>query len=340
MTEQVRSAVLSNYVEVARDAGLDPYAMVRSVGLSQSCLMESDAKIPTHKVRQLLEESAALSGVENFGLRMAETRRLSILGQLGMLAREAPTLRVVLDIIMQHMRLHNESLLLHVEDADGIATIRQDLIIKERGAMHQSVELSLGAVMRVMRIFLPTEWVPKRVCFVHQSPVDISLHRKLFGPSLEFGAEFDGILCKSTDLDAPIAASDPVMAAYARRQLENATTLTGHSVEREVRQLVLILLPSGRCSIENVARHLNVDRRTVHRQLTKDQLTFSELIDTTRQELSERYLGLTSRTLAEISNLLGFSVPSAYSRWHQNRYGISPSAKRGELHSPKKRSLS
>ena len=58
------------------------------------------------------------------------------------------------------------------------------------------------------------------MCFVHQSPVDLSLHRRLFGPALEFGCEFDGIVCKSSDLDTPIASSDPVMAAYARRQLE------------------------------------------------------------------------------------------------------------------------
>ena len=68
-------------------------------------------------MRRLLEDSAALSGVENFGLRMAETRRLSILGQLGLVARDAPTVRHLLDVIAQYMRVHNGSLLLR--DPDG-----------------------------------------------------------------------------------------------------------------------------------------------------------------------------------------------------------------------------
>ena len=121
MSHSVRSAALTNYAEVARSAGLDPLAMVRSVGLAPACLHERDLRIPSVLTRRLLEDSAALSGVENFGLRMAETRRLSILGQVGMVARDAPTVRQLLAILIAHMRLHNESLLLHVEDAAGLA---------------------------------------------------------------------------------------------------------------------------------------------------------------------------------------------------------------------------
>ena len=311
MPELVRSAVLTNYAEIARSVGLDPYQMVRSVGLSQACLVERDLKIPTTAVRRLLEDSAALSGVENFGLRMAETRRLSILGQLGLVARDAPTVRHLLDVIAQYMRVHNESLLLRIEESGGLATIRQDLVVNERGAMHQSVELSLGAVMRVLRIFLGDQWWPRRVCFVHQSPVDLSLHRRLFGPALEFGCEFDGIVCKSSELDTPIASSDPVMAAYARRQLETAIGLDPKSIEKEVRQLVLILLPAGRCSVENVARHLGVDRRTVHRHLEREGLTFSALVNQARLDLSERYLAHPTRTMAEIADLLGGAASAA-----------------------------
>lgn len=331
MAELVRSAVLTNYAEIARSVGLDPYQMVRSVGLSQACLVERDLKIPATAVRRLLEDSAALSGVENFGLRMAETRRLSILGQLGLVARDAPSVRHLMDIIAQYMRVHNESLLLRIEESGGLATIRQDLVVNERGAMHQSVELALGAVMRVLRIFLGDDWWPRRVCFVHQSPVDLSLHRRLFGPALEFGCEFDGIVCKSSDLDTAIASSDPVMAGYARRLLEDAAGLDPRAIDKEVRQLVLILLPTGRCTVDNVARHLGVDRRTVHRHLEREGLTFTHLVNQARLDLSERYLAHPTRTMAEIADLLGFSGPSALARWHQAQFGVPATARRKAL---------
>ncbi|MCK7576854.1 MAG: helix-turn-helix domain-containing protein [Chromatiales bacterium] len=90
-----------------------------------------------------------------------------------------------------------------------------------------------------------------------------------------------------------------------------------------MRQLVLILLPTGRCSVENVARHLGVDRRTVHRKLERAALTFSGLVNQARLDLSDRYLAHPTRTMAEIADLLGFSGSSALARWHQTQFGIA-----------------
>lgn len=72
-------------------------------------------------------------------------------------------------------------------------------------------------------------------------------------------------------------------------------------------------------------------RRTIHRQLGNDGLTFSGIVNEVRSELSQRYLGQTKRTLAEVAELLGFSGLSAYSRWHQTQFGQTASAKRAEL---------
>jgi hypothetical protein len=50
------------------------------------------------------------------------------------------------------------------------------------------------------------------------------------------------------------------------------------------------MLPLGRCSVEKVAQHLGVDRRTVHRHLAQSGETFSSLVDDVRGELAEGYL--------------------------------------------------
>lgn len=331
MTQFVRAAALTRYAEVARSVGLDPLAMVRSVGLPAACLHERDLRIPVALTRRLLEDSAAVSGVENFGLRMAETRRLSILGQVGLVARDAPTVRHMLTTLIDHMRLHNESLLLHLEDRVGLTTIRQDLLLESRGAMRQSVELSLGALMRILRIYMPDTWTPSRVCFVHQSPVDVQLHRRMFGPALEFGAELDAIICRRADLDTPIASSDPVMAEYARRQIETTLQSASPSFEREILQLILILLPTGRCTVEQAARHLATDRRTIHRRLSTVDTTFSSLVQSVRRELSDRYLAQGNRSLEEIADLLGFAGASAYARWHQLQWKCTAGQRRRTL---------
>jgi AraC-like DNA-binding protein len=333
MADLVRSAVLTNYVAIAQSVGLDPYAMAKAVGLSPVVLSETDMKISAAAVRQLLEDSANASGAENFGLRMAENRKLSTMGLVGMVTRDAATVRHALVIMTRFMRSHNETLFLEIEETGAYATIRDEMILRgaQLGSMRQAIELSIGALVRIIRVLLGDDWVPERVYFSHPAPKDLSLHRRLFGLWPEFGHEFNGLVCHQRDLDRPIASSDPVMARYAQAQLEQALDPTHYSTAREVRQMAMILLPNGRCTIEQIARQLSVDRRTIHRQLAREGTSYTAEINALRRELSDRHLANSKRALSEISYLLGFSGPAAYAKWHNQQFGHTASQRRQNL---------
>ena len=69
----------------------------------------------------------------------------------------------------------------------------------------------------------------------------------------------------------------------------------------EVRSLVRDMLPLGGCSVEEVAQHLGVDRRTVHRHLAQSGETFSSLVDEVRAELAESYLEGNKGRLTDVA---------------------------------------
>ena len=121
------------------------------------------------------------------------------------------------------------------------------------------------------------------------------------------------------------------MARYAAQQLRSFHEVVDRAVAKEVRQIVLILLPTGRCSVEQVAKHLGVDRRTLHRQLSREAQTFSEVVNQIRVDLSARYLDNAARSLTDIAPLLGFAGSSAIARGHQTQFGTSASARRKTL---------
>ncbi|HJV97337.1 MAG TPA: helix-turn-helix transcriptional regulator, partial [Albitalea sp.] len=102
------------------------------------------------------------------------------------------------------------------------------------------------------------------------------------------------------------------------------------SMVDEVRRTVLLLLPSGRCSIEQVADHLGVVCRTVQRRLSEQGVSFSDLVNEIRVELANRHVKGSDRPLTEVAALLGFSAPSGFSRWHQSQFGCSPTQSRAE----------
>src|SRR4029453_2785176 len=102
MPSLVRAASLTHYSEVARAAGLNPARMLSDAGLSPTVLHEPDLPIPVERVGHLLQASAAASGGECFALRMAESRRISNLGAVGLLIRDQPVLRDSLDLLVRH----------------------------------------------------------------------------------------------------------------------------------------------------------------------------------------------------------------------------------------------
>jgi AraC-like DNA-binding protein len=334
-----RSAGLSSFDEVARTAGLDPNALLREFDLPQRCLTEPELRVPVDSVRRLLEAAADRSGVEAFGLRLAKARRLSDMGPLGLLMREQPTLRLALEACANYANRLNAALYFTLEESPNVVVLREDLILGRPGPLRQSAELAIGVVFRVLQTFMGPQWRPLRVCFSHDAPTDRTEHDRLFGCRVEFGHAFNGIVCSRRDLEVANPNADPGLARLARQMLETYPEQGSDKITTQVRRLVVSLLGTGACSIETVAQHLGVDRRTVHRRLTQEGETFSKIVASVRRELATGFLEDPNRNLAEISSLLGFSSISGFSRWHRQQFGRTASAQRtASRGAPKNRS--
>lgn len=334
MKPLVRTAALSGYVELCRTLGIDPQAQMRQVGLDTAALAVQDRWISGAAAVQLLELSAAASGHEDFGVLMAELRRFSNLGPVSLVVREEPDVRSALGLLIRHQHMYNEILHARLSEGDGLATLKVDLQIGEAMPARQATELAVAAFHRILRGFLHSRWQPLSVWFRHPAPADTTTHRRVCGPKVEFGREFDGIVFYAADLDAPNAMADPLLREYARQYFESIVVPKDTAVADRVRELIEVLLPSGRCSVEQVARSLGVDRRTVHRQLAASGETFSSLLNATRMHLAEQFVASPRRSLTEISDLLGFSSLSAFSRWFSERFGCSPRAWRNRQQLP------
>ncbi|OIJ88350.1 AraC family transcriptional regulator [Streptomyces colonosanans] len=324
MKPRVRNAALSSYVEVSQSLGIDPLSLMKHVGLDPVGLAVQDRWISGVAVVQLLELSAAASHHEDFGLLLAERRRFSNLGRISLVIREEPDVRSVLELLIRHEYMYNEMLRSRLSEAHGLATLKLCLDLGEATAAGQAAELAVGAFHQVLRNFLGTRWQPVAVCFTHGAPADTRTHRRIFGPVVEFDREFNGIVFYASDLDAPNLMSDPLLRTYARQYFESIAISRDTTELDRVRELIEVLLPTGRCSIEQVAGSLGVDRRTVHRHLSASGETFSSLLNATRTQLAEQLVANPRRSLTEISRLLGFSASSAFSRWFSERFGCSP----------------
>lgn len=330
MTTLVRSAALNQFANVAASCNLNARALLSEVGLPARALDDPDLKVPTHLVVRLLHLAAERGHEPAFGLRMAESRRLSNLGPLALLVRDEPTLRDALEALMRHAHLHNEGVAVRVEAYGGLVVIRTELTGTGAALPDQASELVVGATFRVLQVFMGSAWRPRLVCFRHRAPRSLAVHHRVLGPAVEFGHEFNGIVCNAADLDSPNPGADPVLARYSQKLLAPALASSARAADR-VRQLIVLMLPRGLCRVEVIAQHLGVDRRTVHRWLEAEGTSFSALVAAERGELATRYVEGTERPLSEVAALLGFTAPSAFSRWHVAEFGVSAAQRRASV---------
>ena len=321
----MRSQTLNGYVELVRSLGRDPDAFMRSVGLQAKFLEDPEMLIPRDAVRELLEITARATQTEDLALRLAARRKLSTLGPISLVLREEPTPRAALDTLRRYLKLVNASLSIRVEDAGNSVIIREDLLPTPGLAMRQSEELAVGSIFRMLGELIGPQWRPQEVFFTHRPPRDVSAYRAFFGRNVKFNQEFNGLVCTAADLDRQRESGDPVAAGFARKHLEAALVDRRESAQDTCREVMLALLPGGTCSAQEVARFLQVDRRTLHRRLDAEGLTFSSLLDQVRSDLVKRHLRESDMPLGEVAELLGFSRPSSFSHWFQGLFGCSAS---------------
>jgi AraC-like DNA-binding protein len=285
-------------------------------------------------VRQLLEASAAASRTEDFGLQLARTRRLSNLGPISAVMREAQTAREAIDNLVRYMRLLNAELLPGIEEHEDVSVIREEMLTDARGPVRQAIEMAIGVLYRIIAELLGPSWKPRGVCFEHRPPIGPTIHRSMFGVAVEFNASFNGIVCATQDLNASLSATDSRLAPYARRFLDEALSHTGKGSTHSARRVIIALLPLGRCTAEQVAKTLGMDRRTLHRHLLAEGTSFSSVLRAVRSEFASRHILENDRSLAELADLLGFSNPSAFAFWFRQNFGMTVSRWRQQGRDP------
>lgn len=323
MNPSLRYASLSGYVGLAQSLGLDPGALMTQVGLDPAGLAVPDRWIPATAVCRLLELSARESGCEDFGLRLAEFRRLETLGPISLALGREPSLREALVLLLRYEHTYNESLRMRLSEDGGLATIRLWFEFGEPVSTRQAEDLAIGALHGIIRELIGKPWEPLSVCLSHPAPDAVATYDRMLGGRLHFTHDFTGLVMYSRDLDAGVQGAGPA-TGQGKDVLRALAGSTHGGVGERVKEIVEVLLPTGRCSIAEVARSLRVDRRTLHRHLEAEGTTFTAIVESTRAGLAERYLASSRYAMTEISQLLGFAAPSGFTRWFRHHFDDSP----------------
>jgi AraC-like DNA-binding protein len=159
-------------------------------------------------------------------------------------------------------------------------------------------------------------------------------------PSQLFVEILDGVRCipgaRFSAVPIPrnlLAKSGPVTRESA--EVRQAWLRADDPIDWAWLQRVRAMLPEyvigNQLSIESLADIACVSPRSLQRALAEEGLTFRELLETARFEVAQQCLREPATSIAEISELLGYSAPTHFARAFRRIAGRTPSEYRKDL---------
>jgi AraC-like DNA-binding protein len=331
MVSFIRASALRDFPEIARSVGIDPLMLCRAVGIPLSALSDPDEKIRGDALTALLDLAARQSGVEDFALRMAERRRPSNWGVMGLLMTQQKTLGEAMEAGAHYIAGHYEAaraeieafgdeVVVWIDFDDGPDAIRFDPA--------QRNEMAVGASVSILRALLQRDWRPLRVGFTHAARGDLERYKPYFGRTPLFDQDRLFLALEKADLSRPLQGHDPEAERILRQMAEQQLPEQNKPFSRAVAVLISQRLAEGALSAEGVAAALDLDLRSLQRRLAAEGSSFSELLYGVRMNLARTYVESSRRPLAEVADLLGFASLSAFSQWYSRTHGQSAAERR------------
>jgi AraC-like DNA-binding protein len=327
MSRTICSGVLSGFADFVREIGLDPKQLTAAAGVPVEALTEPGLRIPSSALGRMTTAAAALSGLEDFGLRLASRRNLAAWGAVALVMREQPTLRDAINAVRKYFHVLNETLAFSYVEGDDQVEIHVNLLEQPQPALAGiGLDTVVGQLFLNLREITKGGWTPTCVCFRHAKPRSTEPYRRFFGVDVLFGQAFDGLIFPRRDLERPLVGANPLLARHVEAYADQLLSSRPRPLSDQVVEIVILLLPEEDCARDRVAAALGLGVRTMQRRLAEEGASFAQLLDEGRRRLVAHHLGDAQRPMAEISGLLGFRSQAAFSTWFRDRYGEPPSA--------------
>ncbi len=308
--------------------GIDPEPLFREAGVDPGVLFDQGARVPTQRSIRLTIRAAEAARDPYFGLKAADYFRPAHLGALGFAWLASSSLRTAFERLSRYARVIQERLTVELDEDERHFYVRIDAhVAVPNEALREDMQLS--AMISFCRVIAGKHLNPARVCCRQMAPEDAGKHFALFRGPVEFSSPHTMLVLRLGDVDKRLTGSNDQLAQLNEHIV---VKYLAHSARQDIvnraKAAIIDGLAEGSVTEASAAEALHMTPRNLHRRLQKEGTSFKHLLTGVRKELAQQYIQDRSKTLTEISYLLGFSEASSFSRAFKGWTGQAPSEAR------------
>jgi len=322
--------VSSAFLQLLTDylAEYAPALLLQPSGDLRHSPYKSQLVMPVTYWQQVLTYSADQLELPTLGLVLGQRFKISQLGPLGYVLQSCTRLGDAVLRLQKYERLINDINHMQLEDDD-----RSEHISLVWGADHGRPgtlvdECAISTLIQVTRDIIGIPASPISVEFINPTPADIAPYEAFFGCPVLFNQTRSRVIFPKQWMALPLRQSDAVLQQLLADQVDQlmAQLPRENQLIEQVRRHIANTGASAEGHVSQLAKQLAMTERTLHRRLDALGTSYRQIREDTLGHLAEEYLRDHRLTLTEITQMLGFSEQSAFSRAFKSWRGISPLA--------------
>ncbi len=325
MKDFARASALSGYGTFFQQYGLNSDEMLSAVGLPEDILSQAEGVISYRRFLLLLELSSEKTNDPLFGLKFGLYQGVSVFGPLLYLIRNSQTLGEALKELQQFFHLHMGAAQFTFTQKDDYAELSYQVLDPTQAGIKQGMELALGVGFQLLRTLLGKHWKAKAITLEHAPQDSLNQYIKLLGQAPIFNQTESGVYIEAKSLREPLINADPELHHLMKKHLHSMEELSTQELPSYVAYLLRNLLAQGQANIEKVSQCMAMSTRTLQRRLAESDTSFMEILDQTRRVMAYRYLKDSQLQMTQLSDLLGYTSLSAFTRAFIRWHGYPPS---------------
>ena len=277
----------------------------------------------------LFEHAIRLSGDTLFGLHFGERLQLAALGIVGAVIRNSRTIGEALENCAAYSPILTDLFQLTVSfGADRFIIRLLPFMEKLQGypvLQRQLLELSMAFVLHEMDGLLLIKMKPSMVQMPYEEG-KLKEYQRVFRTtsiirSPEYVVEFEYNLLKEPILTANYELQNVLIHRLAdiHRQFPDPT-----SVSSRIAQMMKGSSYLGLPDLREMGANLNMSVRTLQRKLKEEGVTYQQVAESVRKALAIDYLNTGKHPIKQISFMLGYNDPGAFTRAFKKWTGQTP----------------
>ena len=333
MSRRTTAAVwVKGIAEMLAAEGLDARALLVAADIDPAALDAPAARLATEKISRLWELAVERSGNPAIALAQHEITRPAAFDVVGYTMMSCADLRTTFERLIRYLLILSDALTMTMEEEPSGYRITFVLFGGGRPVPRQRMEFIFATVIGFCRWICGRDVHPLAIELPYPAPPDLAPYRAAFRCPVAFDAPRNSLLFARADMAVSLPTSNPLLAQMHERfagdylrQLDNAQT------SYRAREVIIRRLPDGEPRRDEVASELCMSERTLQRRLEEEATSFVQLLDDTRRELANQYLGRLHLSLAQAAYLLGFADQRSFFRACRRWFQLSPGQYRSQL---------